>query len=210
MADTLDAAALARWVGLCADRLEARSAELSQLDAAIGDGDHGANMARGFRAVRERVLAEPGAPDQLLKDTGMTLLSTVGGASGPLFGTLFMRMAGALAGATEVDLALLIRALGEGVEGVRRRGRAEAGDKTMLDALLPALESLRADGERGAALGPALQAAARAAEEGCRATIPMVASRGRASYLGERSLGHQDPGATSAAAVIAALAAVAA
>jgi len=205
----VDAATLRRWLDVLAARLSERADYLTQLDAAIGDGDHGINMDRGFRAVRERVL-DPGneAPlDGLLKGVGMTLLSTVGGAAGPLYGTFFLRMAAQAGAKDRLPAPELAAALAAGVEGVRQRGRAEPGDKTMLDALLPGVETLERMLAEGRDLASALEAAAAAAEEGCRATVPMVARKGRASYLGQRSAGHQDPGATSSAYLLRALAA---
>jgi dihydroxyacetone kinase-like protein len=169
---------------------------LTKLDGAIGDGDHGTNMDRGMKKALERLEATDG--DDIgasLKAVGMALVSSVGGAAGPLYGTLFLQMGQAAAGRSELDLAGFTDALDAGVQGVIKRGKAEPGDKTMLDALGPALEALRAaDGDDVAG---ALQQAAEAAREGMEATVPLVARKGRASYLGERSAGHQDPGATS-------------
>jgi phosphoenolpyruvate---glycerone phosphotransferase subunit DhaL len=171
---------------------------LTELDAAIGDADHGANMDRGMRAVVARLdEAGPaaGALDELLKSAGMTLVSTVGGAAGPLYGTLFLRMAAAAGPSSQIPLEAWADAFEAGVEGVKARGKAELGDKTMLDALIPAAQELTS----GALIPPAqlLRRAAAAAEAGMKATVPLLARRGRASYLGERSMGHQDPGATS-------------
>jgi dihydroxyacetone kinase-like protein len=159
---------------------------LTELDSAIGDADHGSNMDRGFTAVKAELAASAPADIRgILQKVATVLIRTVGGASGPLYGTFFLR-ASAAAGETELDVPGFLQA---GVEGVRQRGKAEPGDKTMLDALLPALEAIR---NRG------LEGAAAAAEAGMLATIPMQARKGRASYLGARSVGHQDPGATSA------------
>jgi phosphoenolpyruvate---glycerone phosphotransferase subunit DhaL len=171
---------------------------LTELDAAIGDADHGANMDRGMKAVVARLdEAAPacGAPDELLKSTGMTLVSTVGGAAGPLYGTLFLRMATAAGPSSELSMGAWAAAFEAGVEGVKARGKAELGDKTMLDALIPAVQELTS----GALIPPAqlLRRAAAAAQAGMKATVPLLARKGRASYLGERSMGHQDPGATS-------------
>jgi dihydroxyacetone kinase-like protein len=200
----LDAAALRRWLGAFADSVLEHQDELTRLDSAIGDADHGANLARGMKAVVAALDQEsPGTPDAVLKRTGMTLVSTVGGASGPLYGTFFLRM-GTAAGAGELDAAAFGAALRAGVEGVVARGKAERGDKTMYDALAPAVEAYDA---AGADLGAALDAAAAAAAAGRDATVPLQARKGRASYLGERSIGHQDPGATSAALLLAAAAA---
>jgi dihydroxyacetone kinase-like protein len=169
---------------------------LTKLDGAIGDGDHGTNMDRGMKKALERLEGADG--DDIgasLKAVGMALVSSVGGAAGPLYGTLFMQMGQAAAGKSELDLAGFTEALDAGVQGVIKRGKAERGDKTMLDALGPALDALKAaDGDDVPA---ALQQAAEAAREGMEATVPLVARKGRASYLGERSAGHQDPGATS-------------
>jgi dihydroxyacetone kinase-like protein len=171
---------------------------LTQLDAAIGDADHGANMDRGFKAVVGKV---PGVADKdigtILKTVGMTLVSTVGGAGGPLYGTLFMQAGTQAADKMELvgeDWADMLEAA---INGVVMRGKAQLGDKTMVDALTPALSSLKAALANGAALSDALRQSADAAEQGMKDTIPMVAKKGRASYLGERSAGHQDPGATS-------------
>lgn len=205
----IDAEGVRRWLDAFGTVVAEHASELSRLDAAIGDGDHGTNMDRGFRAVRERVLTGTDGKtiDQLWKDTGMALLSTVGGAAGPLYGTFFLRMATAAGGgASELDAAQLAAALQAGVDGVRLRGKAEPGDKTMIDALQPAVDALRAGLADGKALPAALAGAADAAEAGCTATIPLVARKGRASYLGERSRDHQDPGATSSAYLVRALA----
>ena len=172
---------------------------LTELDAAIGDADHGINMDRGFSAVVAQLESEsPESIDAALKLTAMTLIRTVGGASGPLYGTFFLRASTACAGVDGLDVADVVAAFQAGIEGVQQRGRAEVGDKTMLDALVPALEAMQCAQERGASLASLLADAARAADEGMRSTIPMQARKGRASYLGERSIGHQDPGATSA------------
>ena len=205
---TLDVAGLTAWLRAYATLIAEHETELTDLDAAIGDADHGTNMARGMRSV--------GAPladqtfdtlDALAKKVGMALVSSVGGASGPLYGTFWLRFAQPLAGLAAADAAQLGRALHAGVEGVRQRGKAEAGDKTMLDALLPALEAYDTALAAGDDLAGALARAAEAADAGCAATIPLVAHKGRASYLGERSAGHQDPGATSAALLLRAAAA---
>ena len=204
----IDVAGVLGWLEVCATRLGGQVSALNRLDAAIGDGDHGTNMDRGFRAVRRRVLAgEAERPiDEVCRDTGMALLSTVGGAAGPLYGTFFLRMAVAAGPAGELTGSELCAALAAAVDGVRQRGRAEPGDKTMVDALLPAVDACAAALAGGAAAAGALAAAADAADAGCMATIPMVARKGRASYLGDRSRGHQDPGATSSACLLRALA----
>ena len=183
------------WIRRFAAVIAERRAELVALDTAIGDGDHGTNMDRGMRKALEKLDSQEGADiGALLKTVAMALISSVGGAAGPLYGTLFLQMGTSAAGKEELDLAGWTAALEAGVKGVQARGKAEPGDKTMIDALLPALEALQsADGDVGAALAKA----ADAAEEGMKATIQMEARRGRASYLGPRSVGHQDPGATS-------------
>jgi phosphoenolpyruvate---glycerone phosphotransferase subunit DhaL len=183
------------WIRRYAEVIAEQRAELVALDTAIGDGDHGTNMDRGMKKVLEKLEGQEGADiGALLKTVAMTLISSVGGAAGPLYGTLFLQMGTASAGKEELDLASWTAALEAGIQGVQSRGKAEPGDKTMIDALLPALEALRAaDGDAGAAL----RQAAEAAEGGMKATIPMEARKGRASYLGPRSVGHQDPGATS-------------
>jgi dihydroxyacetone kinase-like protein len=175
---------------------------LTQLDAAIGDADHGANMDRGFNDPKRGVLAKlASVADKdvatILKTTGMTLVSTVGGAGGPLYGTLFMQMGMAAAGKTELGNGDLVAMFDAGLKGVVMRGKANLGDKTMVDAITPAVEAMRAAVNGGANTVEVLHQAAAAAEKGMIDTIPMVAKKGRASYLGERSAGHQDPGATS-------------
>ncbi|MFP5416368.1 MAG: dihydroxyacetone kinase subunit DhaL [Actinomycetes bacterium] len=196
----LTVAGLAGWLTRYAELITEHEGELTSLDSAIGDGDHGANMVRGMRAVAT-VLQDQSFEtlDALAKKVGMTLVSTVGGASGPLYGTLWLRFATALAGRAEATPTELGAALRAGTDGVRQRGKAEPNDKTMLDALLPALDAFDAAVAADAPLARALADAAAAADSGCAATIPLVARKGRASYLGERSAGHQDPGATSAA-----------
>lgn len=200
---TLDVAGLTAWLRTYAALIAEHEAELTELDAAIGDADHGTNMARGMRSVGALLDDQTFATlDVLAKKVGMALVSSVGGASGPLYGTFWLRFAHPLAGLTEADATQLGDALRAGVDGVRHRGKAEAGDKTMVDALLPALEAYDAARAAGADLAEALARAADAADVGCAATVPLVARKGRASYLGERSAGHQDPGATSAALLL--------
>ena len=186
------------WVGDFAAAVAEHRQELVRLDTAIGDADHGTNMDRGMRAAVEKVEATD-ADDigGVLKTVGMALVSKVGGAAGPLYGTLFLQMGMATGGKSELDLAGWTDALEAGVKGVQARGKAELEDKTMIDALVPAVEALRAAAGDGASLGDALRRSADAAEEGMKATIPLEARKGRASYLGPRSVGHQDPGATS-------------
>jgi phosphoenolpyruvate---glycerone phosphotransferase subunit DhaL len=187
------------WVRTFAAEVGANKEYLTQLDAAIGDADHGINMNRGMSAVVGKLDEAAGDQDigALLKTVGMTLVSTVGGAGGPLYGTLFLQMGTAAAGKSELGPDDWAAALEAGIKGVEARGKAEPGDKTMLDALLPGLEALRSSLDGGASFEDALTASAEAAGQGMRDTIPLVAKKGRASYLGERSAGHQDPGATS-------------
>jgi len=207
MENAVDAAALGRWIREFAHRVSEQKDQLTALDSAIGDADHGANMDRGLTAVVAALDANPPAgAAALLKATGMTLVSTVGGASGPLYGTLFLRMAGpaGAAGDGPLDPVTFAASLRAGLDGVVARGKAVAGDKTMFDALAPACDALEAALAGGAPLAEALAEAAKAADAGRDATTPMLARKGRASYLGERSIGHQDPGATSVALLVAA------
>ncbi|MEV8504836.1 dihydroxyacetone kinase subunit DhaL [Actinoplanes sp. NPDC051475] len=207
MTGTVDTAALAAWLREFARLVAENRARLTELDAAIGDADHGANMDRGMTAVVAAYdEAPPATPAELLKRTGLTLVSKVGGASGPLYGTAFLRMAAAAGDAATLDAPAFAKVLRAGLEGVLARGKAEAGDKTMVDALAPAVDALDAALAAGQPLREALKATVRAAEEGRDATIPLVARKGRASYLGERSAGHQDPGATSATLLLTAAA----
>lgn len=183
-----------RWMELFAGEMETHRQELVRLDTAIGDGDHGTNMDRGMKKAMEKLrAAEQDDPGAVLKTVAMALISTVGGAAGPLYGTLFLQMSNTLAGQGSADLSSYAAAWRNAVDGVQARGKAEAGDKTMVDALLPAVAALEQSDE----LDAGLRAAADGAQQGMLATIPLVARRGRASYLGERSAGHQDPGATS-------------
>lgn len=190
---------IARWMQLYAARVAAAKDLLTELDAAIGDADHGINMDRGFGEVLLR-LPELAQQDMsaLLKGIGMTLLSKVGGASGPLYGTLFLRMAQGASGHDVLTVDEFVAGLEAGIAGIQQRGSARPGEKTMVDALLPAMDSLRSELVTGASLADALTAAAAAAKAGMEATVAMQAAKGRASYLGPRSIGHQDPGATSA------------
>jgi dihydroxyacetone kinase-like protein len=205
--ETVGPAALGRWLRSFADAVTDNADMLTTLDSAIGDADHGANMRRGMKAVVAKLDAAPDvSPSTLLKTAGMTLVSTVGGASGPLYGTFFLRMATSAGDREELDGAAFAAALRAGLDGVLARGKAAAGDKTMLDALIPAVDALDAALAGGAGLGDALRAAADAADAGRDATTPLVARKGRASYLGERSAGHQDPGATSTALLLTAAA----
>jgi phosphoenolpyruvate---glycerone phosphotransferase subunit DhaL len=195
-----------QWLEETADVLAENKAYLTQLDSPIGDADHGINMDRGFKKVREKL---PGVADKdignILKTIGMTLISSVGGAAGPLYGTFFMRGGMAVDAKEELtgeDLATMLQA---GVDGIVQRGRAQPGDKTMIDAWTPAMRALRASLDSGNGTLEALGAAVTAAEQGMKDTIPLVARKGRASYLGERSAGHQDPGATSSYLMLNAL-----
>ena len=186
------------WIRRFAHEVAEHRSELTKLDSAIGDGDHGTNMDRGMRKALERLDGLEGEDiGAALKAVGMALVSSVGGAGGPLYGTFFMQMGSASTGRAELDLTGWAQAVEAGVEGVRARGKAERGDKTMLDALLPAAEALRSAAEGGADEVEALRRAADAARAGMEGTVELVARKGRASYLGERSRGHQDPGATS-------------
>jgi len=203
----MDLAQLTTWIREYARVIGENAQFLTDLDASIGDADHGINMDRGMTAVISAL--DEGAPadmSAMCKQVGMTLVKSVGGASGPLYGTFFLRMAGALGADQSVDAADFAKALRAGVEGVVQRGRAEAGDKTMFDALAPALDALDAALAAGSSLAVALADATVAADNGRDATESMVARKGRASYLGQRSVGHVDPGATSAAMLIAAAA----
>ncbi|MFE3517972.1 dihydroxyacetone kinase subunit DhaL [Streptomyces sp. NPDC059166] len=193
----LDTDFFRQWMTATAAAMDREADRLTELDAAIGDADHGTNMRRGFAAVGDVLGKEaPAAPGDVLTLTGRCLISTVGGASGPLYGTLLRRTGKALGEAREVSREQLAEALGAGVAAVAQLGGAKAGDKTMLDALLPAVEGL------GSSFGRARDAAL----EGALATVGLRALKGRASYLGERSVGHQDPGAASAALLVGALA----
>lgn len=195
------------WLQAAATAMRENRDYLTQLDAAIGDADHGTNMDRGFGAVVEKLAAAdaPTAPGRILSAAGGTLVSTVGGASGPLWGTALRRAGRALGEADEFGGCELVAAFNAALVGVVELGAAEEGDKTMVDALAPAIRALEAGLEGGASVVEALAAASAAAEEGMRATVPLQARKGRASYLGERSIGHQDPGATSTALIVAAL-----
>lgn len=179
---------------------------LTQLDSAIGDADHGINMDRGFKKVKEKL---PSIADKdignILKTVGMTLISSVGGASGPLYGTFFMRGGMAMTAKEELSNQDLAKLLQSGVDGIVQRGRAQLGDKTMYDTWAPALETLNEAFAAGKDTIPALQAAVNTAEQAMKDTIPLQAKKGRASYLGERSIGHQDPGATSSYLMLKAL-----
>ena len=196
-ATTIDHAAVVAWLRRFAALIAEHRAELVRLDTAIGDGDHGTNLDRGMKKAMERVDGQEGDDiGATLKAVGMALVSSVGGAAGPLYGTLFLQMGTATTGATTLDAAAFADALETGLKGVQARGKAEPGDKTMVDTLVPAVAALR-EAQADADVRGAVHRAAEAAEEGMKATIPMEARKGRASYLGPRSVGHQDPGATS-------------
>lgn len=194
------------WLEKTAVVLADNKQYLTDLDAAIGDADHGINMARGFTKVMEKL---PTVADKdignILKTVGMTLISSVGGASGPLYGTFYMRAGTAVAAKEELSNADLAAMLQAGVDGVVQRGRAELEDKTMIDAWFPAMAALKTAVDNGDSTTNALQKTVAAAEQGMKATIPLKARKGRASYLGDRSIGHQDPGATSTHLILNAL-----
>jgi dihydroxyacetone kinase-like protein len=196
------------WILTTAAAIEENSTLLSDLDAAIGDGDHGANMSRGFTAVAKKLEAtQPADIGALFKLVGMTLISTVGGASGPLYGGFFLELGKQSAGKQELDAAALASILEAGLGDIKRRGKAELGDKTMVDALTPAVAAMKAAGND---IAIATRAAATTARDAAEKTSPLLARKGRASYLGERSIGHQDPGANSTALLLEALATVSA
>ena len=200
----LDANWAVKWLTLCAQAMAEHRVELIELDRAIGDSDHGENMDRGFQAVLAKLgESTPETPGAALKMTAMTLMSKVGGAAGPLYGTAFLRAATALGDSAEIDPAAWANALEAARDGIVARGKAESGDKTMVDAWTPAVDAARAaaDGS-GTDVLSVLVAAAEAAEAGAVSTDPMVARKGRASYLGERSAGHRDPGAVSSALIL--------
>lgn len=202
----VNAETLRLWLTSAAEAVHDQRDYLTQLDAAIGDADHGANMDRGFTAVVEKLgELDSVPPGKVLTTVGSTLVSTVGGASGPLWGTALRRAGRALGDGEEFDGPQFAAALEAALAGIVELGAAEEGDKTMVDALAPAVRAVRERLDAGASFDDAVRAARQAAEEGMRATVPLRAQKGRASYLGERSIGHQDPGATSTALIIAAL-----
>ncbi|MFF4925880.1 dihydroxyacetone kinase subunit DhaL [Kitasatospora sp. NPDC001261] len=193
------------WVRAIAAAVEKERARLTDLDSAIGDGDHGSNLQRGFAAALTALDSlQPAGPGAVLTKTGTTLISKVGGASGPLYGKAFRAIGAALP--DPADPAAVAEALSAGLDAIRLLGKAAPGDKTIVDAWTPAVAAFRATAATGADLPTAAAAAAEAAEQGARDTIPLQARKGRASYLGERSIGHQDPGATSTALVFRTLA----
>lgn len=197
---------IVQWLEKTAAVLIENKEYLTQLDSPIGDADHGINMDRGFRKVMEKL---PGVADKdignILKTTGMTLISSVGGAAGPLYGTFYMRAGMAVASKEELNGDDLVTLLQAGVDGVVQRGRAQLGDKTMVDCLSPAVKALQGNLDNGNDTVEAMRQAVAAAEQGMKDTIPLQAKKGRASYLGERSIGHQDPGATSSYLILNAL-----
>lgn len=198
-----------RWLGRIADELHAKAQYLTQLDSPIGDADHGTNMDRGFAAVRGKfsTMTTMDIATQF-KTVGSTLVSTVGGSSGPLYGTAFLRAGTAVTGKTDLNAADVVAMLEAFAGGVIARGKAQQGEKTMVDALAPAVAAAKEALNQGASLAEVTARATAAAEEGTKATIPMLATKGRASYLGERSIGHQDPGATSSTIMLTTLAEV--
>jgi dihydroxyacetone kinase-like protein len=207
MTDDVTTTAFDAWVRRYADLVADERDHLTELDAAIGDADHGTNMDRGMKAaVAALDELDPVGAGPMLTKVGMTLVSTVGGASGPLYGTLFLRMGNSLGDAPQVPPAQLAAGFRAALEGVVARGQAQAEDKTMYDALAPAVDALETCLANGMSLSEALDRAREAADEGRDKTVPMLARKGRASYLGERSVGHQDPGATSVALLVAAAA----
>ena len=206
-AETVSLERLVAWLSRFTQLVTENRSYLTELDSAIGDADHGSNMARGMAAVMEKTAAAPSsAVDELFKLVGMTLVTSVGGASGPLYGTFFLRFGTTAGAVTELDSAGLAAALRAGLGGIVARGKAELGDKTMFDAMSPAVDAFDAEIAAGADLAAGAAGAATAAAAGRDATEPLVARKGRASYLGDRSAGHLDPGATSTAFLFQALA----
>jgi phosphoenolpyruvate---glycerone phosphotransferase subunit DhaL len=198
---------LADWLRRFRNLVIKNQTQLTELDSAIGDADHGINMARGMTAVIDKLDGhEPSHANELFKIVAMALVTSVGGASGPLYGTFFLRFAGATGPATELDIEALAMALDAGLTGIMERGKAEPGDKTMVDALSPAVDAMEAVIKSGGDLAAAVTSARAAAAAGRDATVPLVARKGRASYLGERSVGHMDPGAASMSLLLDALA----
>ena len=210
MTDVVTMDDLLAWLGSFSDAVHEHTGYLTELDSAIGDADHGANLTRGMDAVMAAVagpdVVRPDDLGGLFSKVGMTLVTSVGGASGPLYGTFFLRFGTSAAGLSELDGQALLAALSAGLEGIVARGRAEAGDKTMYDALAPAVAALDAGFAAGEPLASAVRRASDAAAQGRDATKEMLALQGRASYLGERSVGHIDPGSASTALLVAALA----
>ena len=203
-ANSLEVPTVLRWLQNCAETYVQQKDELTQLDAAIGDADHGANMARGFTAVQGK-LADLKDKDlgTIFKTVAMTLISTVGGASGPLYGTFFLQAVSGASGKLTLTHEELATVLGAGLRGLINRGKAAVGEKTMVDALVPAMEALKPI--ENDSLSAAMDRAVTAAQKGADSTVPLVAKKGRASYLGERSAGHLDPGAASSVLLLKAL-----
>ena len=195
-----------RWLQATGSVIAANKEFLTELDAAIGDADHGINMERGFRKVNSQLFTVADKDiGSILKSTGMALISSVGGASGPLYGTLFLRAGAAASGKHELNTTEMAAVLEAGLSGLVERGKAQVGDKTMVDALTPAVEAFKQAAGDGVDITTALEKTVAAAERGMKDTIPLIARKGRASYLGERSIGHQDPGATSVFLILKAL-----
>lgn len=209
---SLDTAWTVRWIRQSAEVLASNRAALNTLDRDIGDGDHGENMDRGFQAILPKLedLADDTTPGAVLKLVATTLISTVGGAAGPLYGTAFLKAAGAVGSASSLDAAALVVLLTAARDGIVLRGKAEEGDKTMIDAWTPAVNAAATAQAAGSAVGAVLLAAAAAAASGAQATEPLIARKGRASYLGERAIGHRDPGSQSTTLLLRAAADVAA
>ncbi|WP_431277457.1 dihydroxyacetone kinase subunit DhaL [Leifsonia poae] len=209
---TLDTDWVKAWMTAAAAVIDEHKHELNTLDREIGDGDHGENMDRGMRAVVDALgkLPDGSTPNAALRSIAMTLISTVGGASGPLYGTAFLKAADPIGDAAELDAPTVVAVLAAARDGIVSRGKAEAGDKTMIDAWTPAVAAAASAQEEGATAADILREAADAAEAGAVATEPLVARKGRASYLGERSAGHRDPGAQSTALILRAAAETAA
>ncbi|TFD68580.1 dihydroxyacetone kinase subunit DhaL [Cryobacterium gelidum] len=201
---TLDTAWTVRWIRRSAEVLATNRAALNTLDRDIGDGDHGENMDRGFQAVLPKLegLADETTPGAVLKLVATTLISTVGGAAGPLYGTAFLKAAGAVGSAESLDAAALVALMTAARDGIVLRGKAEEGDKTMIDAWSPAVNAAASAQAAGSGVAAVLHAAADAAEQGAQAAEPLVARKGRASYLGERAIGHRDPGSQSTALLL--------
>ena len=200
-------AQLADWLRRFRDLVIKNQVQLTELDSAIGDADHGINMTRGMNAVIDKLDGhQPSHVNELFKTVAMTLVTSVGGASGPLYGTFFLRFAGATGPAIELDIEALAMAFDAGLTGIMERGKAQSGDKTMVDALSPAVDAMEAVIKSGGDLAAAVTSARDAAAAGRDATVPLVARKGRASYLGERSAGHLDPGAASMSLLFDALA----
>lgn len=206
--EALDAAWAVRWIRGTADVVAENRARLIDLDRVIGDADHGENLDRGFSAAVAKLDAGdvPATPSAVLKQVAMTLMSTVGGAAGPLYGTAFLRAATSLADAAEIDAAGVATMIAAARDGIVARGKAQVGDKTMIDAWTPAADAAATAAQAGASAPESLAAAANAARAGAVATEPLIARKGRSSYLGERSIGHQDPGAVSTALILEAAA----